>query len=99
MLLVYSNIRILSNKSQEDLQNNLNREDFVMLYDQIIILCGKTGISIARLERETGLGNGTIRRWKNGSASVDKVMRVADYFAVTVDSLLTRSNPSKDTVQ
>lgn len=69
------------------------------MYDQIIILCGKAGISIARLERDTELGNGTIRRWKHGEATVEKVKRVADYFGVTVDSLLTHSNSSSNTVQ
>jgi len=60
------------------------------MYDQILILCGKCGISVAKLERETDLGNGTIRRWKSGKACVDKVKRVADYFGVTVDSLLSQ---------
>jgi len=59
-----------------------------MLYEQIMILCGKSGISIAKLERETDLGNGTIRRWKHSTASLDKAKRVADYFGVSVDSLL-----------
>lgn len=70
-----------------------------MLYDQILILCGKSGISIAKLERETDLGNGTIRRWKTGAASVDKVKRVADYFGVSVDSLVSQPYVSRNTVQ
>ena len=70
-----------------------------MLYDQIIVLCGKNGISLARLERETGLGNGTIRRWKTGSACVDKVKRVADYFNVSVDSMLSYPDSSNHCVQ
>lgn len=70
-----------------------------MIYDQILILCGKSGISIARLERETGLGNGTVRRWKKGDASVEKVKRVADYFGVSVDSLLSQHHSIKNSVQ
>ena len=69
------------------------------MYNQVLILCGKTGISIARLERETGLGNGTIRRWKTGNASIENVRRVADYFGVTVDSLLPQANPTTEQVQ
>lgn len=66
-----------------------------MLYDEILILCGKNGISIARLERETGLGNGTVRRWKQGSPSAENLKRVADYFHVPMDALLVHSNSSK----
>ena len=69
------------------------------MYNQILILCGKSGISIARLERDTGLGNGTIRRWKTGNASVDNVRRVAEYFGVSMDCLLSAQNPITDPVQ
>ena len=69
------------------------------MYNQVLILCGKAGISIARLEREAGLGNGTIRRWKTGNASVESVRRVADYFGVTVDSLLSQQDPTTEPVQ
>ena len=69
------------------------------MYNRILILCGKTGISIARLERDTGLGNGTIRRWKSANASVENVRRVAEYFGVSVDSLLFQQDPTIDPVQ
>ena len=69
------------------------------MYNQILILCGKTGISIARLERDAGLGNGTIRRWKTASANIENVRRVAEYFGVSVDSLLSQENATTDPVQ
>lgn len=69
------------------------------MYNRILILCGKTGISIARLEREAGLGNGTIRRWKTANASIENVRRVAEYFGVSVDSLLSQENATTDPVQ
>lgn len=59
-----------------------------MIYKNIASLCRKTGISISKLEKETGLGNGTIGRWEKSSPTVAKVKAVADYFGVTVDSLL-----------
>jgi len=59
-----------------------------MLYDNILILCGKTGISIAKLERETDLGNGTVRRWKKSTPTAQTLKRVADYFGVSMDGLL-----------
>lgn len=71
----------------------------MMLYDTILILCGKSGISIARLEREAGLGNGTIRRWKKSSPSIETVSKVALYFGVGLDELLSQGEYSKTAVQ
>lgn len=58
-----------------------------MIYDNISRLCQKSGISIARLERETGLGNGVVGGWRAASPQVDNLKKVADYFGVTLDSL------------
>lgn len=60
-----------------------------MIYEQILALCKERRVSIARLERECGLGNATIRGWEKSSPTVEKLKRVADYFGVTVDYLLT----------
>lgn len=59
-----------------------------MIYDNVVSLCKNKGISIARLEIETGIGNGTIGRWKKSSPNVDNVKKVADFFGVTVDRLI-----------
>ncbi len=60
-----------------------------MLLDHICSLCKEKNVSIARLERETGIGNGTIGRWDVSSPSVKNVKAVADYFGVTVDYLVS----------
>lgn len=60
-----------------------------MIYTNISRLCQKEGISIAKLEKQTGLGNATIRGWFTSSPTVDKLKLVADYFGVTIDDLLT----------
>ena len=70
-----------------------------MLYDEILILCGKSGISIARLERETELGNGTIRRWKHGNPTAENLHRVAKYFGVSINTLMGSCDYSVSTVQ
>ena len=53
----------------------------------------KNKISIAKLDRDTGLGNATIRGWARSSPTVDKLKAVADYFGVTVDELLQETEP------
>ena len=59
-----------------------------MIYGNIAQLCKKNGISIAKLEKELGIGNGTIGRWEKSSPTIDNLKKVADYFGVTVDGLI-----------
>lgn len=63
-----------------------------MLLKNISRLCKEKGISIARLERETGIGNGTISRWGKCSPTVENVSKVAEYFGTSVDALISESN-------
>lgn len=50
-------------------------------------LCTKENITIAELERKMNFGNSTIRKWDKSFPSVDKVMKVAEYFHVGMDYL------------
>lgn len=63
-----------------------------MIFENISDLCTQKGISIARLEKETGLGNSTIRGWITSSPTVEKLKAVADYFDVTLDELLNEKD-------
>ena len=60
-----------------------------MILENIRALCNKRGITIKRLEEETGICNGNIARWADRSPRVENLKKVADYFGVTVDELLT----------
>lgn len=60
-----------------------------MLLANITQHCKEKGISIAKLERETGISNGTIGRWDTSSPKVENLKSVADFFGVSMDSLLT----------
>ena len=62
-----------------------------MIVDNIARLCKERGVSFARLERETGMGNGVIARWDTSSPTVANIKAVADYFGVTVDDLLKKA--------
>ena len=62
-----------------------------MLLKNITRLCKEKGISIAKLERETDISNGTIGRWGISSPSVENVRKVAEYFGTTVDALISNS--------
>lgn len=58
------------------------------MLEQIRRLCTEKGITIFKLERDLGFGNGTVRGWATANPQSDKLKRVADYFGVTVDELL-----------
>ena len=62
------------------------------LLSKIRDVAGEKGYSVAKIEKECGLGNGTIRRWDHSSPSCDKLVVVADFLNVSVDSLLERSS-------
>ena len=50
-------------------------------------LCASKKTTIKALERELGLGNGTIRRWDDSSPAYEKLQKVAAYFGITVAEL------------
>ena len=65
-----------------------------MLLDNIKRLCDQNGISICSLEKSIDVGNGTIGKWENRSPRLETVKKVADYFGVTVDELLSDHDTS-----
>lgn len=52
-------------------------------------LCEQKGITINRLEKESGVGRGSVARWDAHSPSAEKVSAVANYFGVTINYILT----------
>ena len=63
------------------------------LYNRIKNLCVKNNMTISKLESDLGFGNSSIQKWSRGaSPSVDKVKKVADYFNVSTDYLLERTD-------
>lgn len=59
-----------------------------LILDNIKRLCREHQTNITSLEKEVGLGFGTVYKWGKVSPSVDNLKLVADYFDVTVDELL-----------
>jgi len=58
------------------------------LVEKVKKLCEERGISVPKLEKELGFGNGAIYNWDKSSPSIDKVAKVAQFFGVTTDYLL-----------
>lgn len=62
------------------------------LVERIKLLASEKKMTISELERKTNLGNGTISRWDSRVPGVDKLSRVADFFDVSVDYLLGKTD-------
>lgn len=58
-----------------------------MLIDNIKKLCEEKGTSLYALEEELGFGNGSIA--KSPNLRSDRLQKIADYFGVTTDYLLS----------
>ncbi len=61
------------------------------MYDIFEKLCNKKGVTPYRVCKETGLTTSTISNWKAGryTPKQDKMQKIADYFGVSVDYLMT----------
>ncbi|KGR83513.1 helix-turn-helix domain-containing protein [Lysinibacillus odysseyi] len=55
-------------------------------------LCKSRGITVKRLEEELEIPHNTIYQWKRVAPSLDKIQKVADYFDVSIDYLLCRTD-------
>lgn len=69
-----------------------------MVPEKISRLCKEKKISIARLEREVGLGNGVIAGWDKSIPRFDTVKKVAAYFGMSADELMEEDGDEKRTV-
>lgn len=60
-----------------------------MIYNNIKKLCMENNMSISQVEKEAGLGNGTISGWKESMPRLDNIQSVAKVLHTTVDALVS----------
>ncbi|WP_018934497.1 helix-turn-helix domain-containing protein [Gracilibacillus lacisalsi] len=63
--------------------------------ERIKKLCKEHSISVKILEERLDFPNNTIYQWKSRTPGLDKIQKVADYFNVSVDYLLGRTNKKR----
>ncbi|TYU82815.1 helix-turn-helix transcriptional regulator [Listeria monocytogenes] len=61
------------------------------LLERIKELCKKHSISVKMLEETLNFPSNTIYQWKQRTPGIDKLQKVSDYFNVSVDYLLGRT--------
>ncbi|WP_456273591.1 helix-turn-helix domain-containing protein [Bacillus sp. AK031] len=65
------------------------------LVNKIKSLCDEKKLTFAEVERKVGLSNGQIRRWDTSSPKIENVQKVADFFDVSTDYILGRTDKKR----
>lgn len=60
-------------------------------FDRLKKLCDEQGISVNILEERIGIGKNSLYSWKNNIPKGSNLIKVADYFDVSTDYLLGRT--------
>ena len=68
-----------------------------IIYERVMELCKKKTITKTQLEHECGFSQNSINKWESRSyPAADKLLKVADYFGVSVDYLLGRDKVAEE---
>ena len=67
------------------------------MYEKFAELLVKYNKTAYQVSKETGIAQSVLSDWKNGRSKpkADKLKRIADYFGVTIDDLLTDPQSSE----
>ena len=66
------------------------------IYERFCDLAKQNNVKAADVSRATGISSTVFSEWKKGKArpKIDKLQKIADYFNVTLDYLMTGKIPS-----
>lgn len=69
------------------------------VFERIESLRKSRDISQGKLEKELGFSNGSISKWKTSMPNPERLQKLADYFGVSLDYLITGNEmPEKEIV-
>lgn len=58
------------------------------IYDMVKQAADAEGMSIAELEREAEVANGTVSKWKTGKPRVETLVKIADVLKTDITTLI-----------
>ena len=64
--------------------------------ERIEKLRNEAGLSQGKLEKELGFSNGSISKWKNSNPTYKRLQKVADYFHVSIEYLVSGEEKPKE---
>lgn len=69
------------------------------VYERIEELRKSKNISQGKLEKELGFSNGSISKWKSSMPTPERLKKLADYFCVSVEYLITGEKHKTETTE
>lgn len=69
------------------------------VYERIEELRKSKKISQGKLEKELGFSNGSISKWKSSMPTPERLKKLADYFCVSVEYLMTGEKTKTEMIQ
>jgi len=67
-------------------------------YERVEELRSKEGISQGKLEKKIGLSNGQISKWKKNNPSAESLYKIAKYFDVSIEYLISNDVIGKENI-
>lgn len=66
------------------------------MYEIFLKLLGEKGVTAYKVGKETGIASSTFTDWKTGRSvpKQEKLQKIADYFGVSLDYLMTGKEPN-----
>ena len=58
------------------------------IYENILEIANRDGLSLNEIERRAGIGHGSISRWKNQDPKVTNLLKVAKALKVKINILI-----------
>lgn len=65
------------------------------LKDTIKDLCKKNGVNMSSVEEKLGFASGYLSKLDKSTPNTKRIQKIADYFGVTVDYLMTGKEPEE----
>ncbi|UOQ85657.1 helix-turn-helix domain-containing protein [Gracilibacillus salinarum] len=65
------------------------------VFERVKKLCDEQGMSIVELEEKIGFGRNSLYKWKKQNPKTETLEKVADYFDVSTDYLLGRTDKKR----
>lgn len=66
------------------------------VYERIENLRNSKKLSQGKLEKELGFSNGSISKWKNSMPTPERLQKIADYFGVSMEYLMTGAEKEEE---
>ena len=68
----------------------------MLTYERIKTLCKEKGVTVTGTEKELGFARGSLCKVNTNKPSMEKVQKLADYFGVSVQYLMTGEEDTSD---